>query len=1101
MLAETTPLLSLILPTRGRPDGLARFLGSVATMTTELNNVEVVLVMDEDDTATLQFEPPDGMRIVKTVVPPGLTMGRLNTAGFDACTGANVMLVNDDILVQTPGWDEQVFDVMRHHPDGVYLIHVNDGIFQERLCTFPLVSRQYCDLAGGICPPEYRRYRIDDHIYNVFNLVSVLGRNRIVYLPEVRFEHYNYVRLEGGSIEYQPDQVIHRHDTELFDGWLERRKDLAVSLLEIVDRHRCGERNQVRRDRLAPITDSVSLRRPEYVQTVARQLTPSTKTDRVTVAVVSADVTGDYARACISALKAFTANFDLVVFDNNRGRGFNHAREMNCLLDQCRTEYLVLLDDDVIVHAGWLDELLRAVGPSVGVVTPAHKNVDGRFSYAGVVMRPDGSGLHSHSFRVGPEARRIQTLCSAALIVDMAKCGSIRFDERYSKYFLDIDYGLRVWEAGYEVLCAPSAMVTHIGGATLNYGTRESTALEEAQRALFVRKWMDTGRYEAIAWTRWQAVPEIASLLEVPSRLYALLERPRVKEVTTFLDKAHDLFDDVRGIPVMQNWVATHVWQAAGERRPTLDDPDAWHLACLLAFTEYVVTIESREGFNVVLSNGEYFAVPPTDGPVDARTLQAANPNRYLRAARRETLQALIAARVAGHAQPQASAPGNRDSRHWLELSPLKRVTTVDGFDVFAFEFKFFAIPTAEGPFDYKQYLGGKYSRCFVGHSVAEVRRKVSASDKVERVLVVTGQCPPTLSRAVERLLAQGHGEHISMLCENGIPSEWATRLRPLDTNGLPADVIQAMARGTSKPIEQLRTHGFTRVMLSWDDPGALQSAVLEQAAARVAPSVEVVFPDGQCRTYLGEDAHRLGYNKAYLASLFSSVPVPAGQDVLEVGCSDGLVCDMMSHLGARSVTGVDVMQTTGCAYPGDRIRYQSMDATRLMFRDGSFDLVYSIATFEHLPHPTQTLEEIVRVLRPGGIGYVQAGPLYFSPFGHHMFAYFGDQPWIHLRRSKKRILGYAAKRGIDERVAEDFGLTMIEYLDQMLSSDHINGLSLSEYGLDVFRRRPDVEILKFNVSREGEDLLTPQIEAEIGGILPERLTQHGFEILFRRRQ
>jgi hypothetical protein len=70
-----------------------------------------------------------------------------------------------------------------------------------------------------------------------------------------------------------------------------------------------------------------------------------------------------------------------------------------------------------------------------------------------------------------------------------------------------------------------------------------------------------------------------------------------------------------------------------------------------------------------------------------------------------------------------------------------------------------------------------------------------------------------------------------------------------------------------------------------------------------------------------------------------------------------------------------------------------------------------------------------------------------------------------------------------------------------MLSSDHINGLSLSEYGLDVFRRRPDVEILKFNVSREGEDLLTPQIEAEIGGILPERLTQHGFEILFRRRQ
>ncbi len=289
--------------------------------------------------------------------------------------------------------------------------------------------------------------------------------------------------------------------------------------------------------------------------------------------------------------------------------------------------------------------------------------------------------------------------------------------------------------------------------------------------------------------------------------------------------------------------------------------------------------------------------------------------------------------------------------------------------------------------------------------------------------------------------------------------------------------------------------------MLSWDDPGALQSAVLEQAAARIAPSVEVVFPDGECRTYLGEDAHRLGYNKAYLASLLSHVPVPTGQDVLEVGCSDGLVCDMMSHLGARRVTGIDVMETTGCVYRSERITYQSMDATRLMFPDASFDLVYSIATFEHLPHPTQTLEEIVRVLRRGGVGYVQAGPLYSSPFGHHMFAYFGDQPWIHLRRSKKRIRGYAVKRGIERRVFEDFGLTIDEYLAQMLSTDHINGFALSDYGLDAFKSRPDIEIIKFNVSREGEDLLTPQILAEIDGVSTEQLTQHGFEILFRRRK
>jgi SAM-dependent methyltransferase len=260
-----------------------------------------------------------------------------------------------------------------------------------------------------------------------------------------------------------------------------------------------------------------------------------------------------------------------------------------------------------------------------------------------------------------------------------------------------------------------------------------------------------------------------------------------------------------------------------------------------------------------------------------------------------------------------------------------------------------------------------------------------------------------------------------------------------------------------------------------------------------------VVFADGVSRTYSGEDAHRVGYNTAYLASLFASAPRPIGRDVLEIGCSDGLVCDMMLHLGARRVTGIDVMETAGCGYRGESIEYLAMDATRLSFRDASFDLAYSIATFEHLPRPQETLEEMVRVLRVGGIGYVQAGPLYYSPFGHHMFGYFGNEPWLHLRLSKEVIRCLAIERGIGGRIADDFGLTIEEYLDQMLSPDHINGLALAQYGLAAFRRRTDIEVLKFDVSQEGAELLTPAMLRDIGQVPRESLTQHGFEILFRR--
>jgi len=50
--------------------------------------------------------------------------------------------------------------------------------------------------------------------------------------------------------------------------------------------------------------------------------------------------------------------------------------------------------------------------------------------------------------------------------------------------------------------------------------------------------------------------------------------------------------------------------------------------------------------------------------------------------------------------------------------------------------------------------------------------------------------------------------------------------------------------------------------------------------------------------------------------------------------------------------------------------RYPKHDAQRLTaFADGQFDLVYSHQVLEHIPKPWLAGAELVRVLRPGGIG------------------------------------------------------------------------------------------------------------------------------------
>src|SRR5581483_2349361 len=112
-----------------------------------------VLVIDADDHTSLAFRF-ECLYLQQVVVPPGLPMGALNMAGYGASTGRYLMLLNDDVVARTRYWDRRVLSCLRRYPDGIVLVHTNDRLFGEQLCTFPIVSRRYCEIAGGICPRE-----------------------------------------------------------------------------------------------------------------------------------------------------------------------------------------------------------------------------------------------------------------------------------------------------------------------------------------------------------------------------------------------------------------------------------------------------------------------------------------------------------------------------------------------------------------------------------------------------------------------------------------------------------------------------------------------------------------------------------------------------------------------------------------------------------------------------------------------------------------------------------------------------------------------------------------------------------------------------------
>lgn len=94
------------------------------------------------------------------------------------------------------------------------------------------------------------------------------------------------------------------------------------------------------------------------------------------------------------------------------------------------------------------------------------------------------------------------------------------------------------------------------------------------------------------------------------------------------------------------------------------------------------------------------------------------------------------------------------------------------------------------------------------------------------------------------------------------------------------------------------------------------------------------------------------------------------GKDILEIGCGNGYGGYLLNQLGPKSYIGLDVMEEQIAIARKNHPQYEFLvqDAADLrQFADGSKDMVIIFGVLHHIPEWRKTLDEIARVLKPGG--------------------------------------------------------------------------------------------------------------------------------------
>ena len=182
--------IGLILPSRGRPEGLKKSLKSIVDNSYS-SNLKVYIYLDDNDQKLDQYKTIINKfeRIVDLTIGQPIGVPKSFNLLASKVQEKYIMMFNDDLEIKTNYWDKHFLDDADKINDQIFVAFFNDGINFNKHAAFPIISKKWFNLVG---------YSSKNLIFQhndtwVFSIGVMLRRT--IYYENIKLKH-NHGYLE-----------------------------------------------------------------------------------------------------------------------------------------------------------------------------------------------------------------------------------------------------------------------------------------------------------------------------------------------------------------------------------------------------------------------------------------------------------------------------------------------------------------------------------------------------------------------------------------------------------------------------------------------------------------------------------------------------------------------------------------------------------------------------------------------------------------------------------------------------------------------------------------------------------------------------------------